>query len=167
MHVAARWAPMSRPPRIPGFNYVGLFRYSLTICTRNRQPVFLETPIIASTLWHFRRTGIEEPFDMIAYCFMTDHVHLLIEGTSATSDFKRYVKLGKQRSGAAFAALKHRPLWQEGYFDRVLRADDDVKPLARYILNNPVRARLVESPGDYPHIGSDRYTLAELFESVV
>jgi hypothetical protein len=31
-------------------------------------------------------------------------------------------------------------LWQEGYFDRVLREEDDVFDVARYVLKNPVRA---------------------------
>ena len=38
--------------------------------------------------------------------------------------------------------------------------------VVRYILENPIRAGLAESILDYPHLGSDRYTLAELVDSV-
>ena len=33
-----------------------------------------------------------------------------------------------------------------------------------YIVANPVRAGLVRHPAEYPHIGSERYTVAELLE---
>jgi hypothetical protein len=32
----------------------------------------------------------------------------------------------------------------------------------RYILDNPLRARLATRLEDYPHLGSDRYTLDDL-----
>jgi hypothetical protein len=56
-------------------------------------------------------------------------------------------------------------LWQEGYYDRVLRESDDSKTVARYLLNNPVRAGLAATPLDFPYLGSDRWTVRELIES--
>jgi hypothetical protein len=47
-----------------------------------------------------------------------------------------------------------------------LRADEDAKAVARYISANPVRAGLVVSPSEYPHSGSDLWTMADLIESV-
>ena len=41
-------------------------------------------------------------------------------------------------------------LWQPGYFDRALRAEEDVRRVARYIVANPLRAGLCERIGDYP-----------------
>ena len=104
---------------------------------------------------------------ILAYCFMPDHFHLLVEGVTATADLRRFVKLAKQRSGAVYALEKHEPLWQEGYYERVLRAEDDTKQIARYILDNPVRGSLVENPVDYPHLGSDVWELRDLFDSLV
>ena len=54
---------------------------------------------------------------------MPDHVHLLIEGVTESADFLRFVKLAKQRSGAAYALTSGERLWQKGYYDRVLRKD--------------------------------------------
>ena len=42
------------------------------------------------------------------------------------------------------------PLWQTGYHDRAIRDGEDLKPFARYIIANPLRAGLVEKMGDYP-----------------
>jgi hypothetical protein len=73
----------------------------------------------------------------------------------------------KQRSAGDCAQTHHQRLWQEGYFERVLRESDDGKALARYIIHNPVRAGLVTTPADYRFLGSDVWTLTELLESVV
>jgi hypothetical protein len=65
---------------------------------------------------------------------------------------------------SSFAAkrLTGRALWQTGYFERVVRDDQEVRTLAAYILANPVRAGLVEEPWAYPFSGSDRYGKDEL-----
>ena len=97
---------------------------------------------------------------------MPDHAHLLLEGTTEGSDFLRFAKLAKQRSGAAFALTSGERLWQKGYYERVLRDDEDVRSVARYIIANPVRAGIVQSPDQYPHLGSDTWSIRDLIESV-
>ena len=97
---------------------------------------------------------------------MPDHAHMLVEGLGDDSDFKRFAKMAKQRSGGLYARKHHARLWQEGYHERVLREEDDARDLARYIVNNPVRAGLVENPEEYPFVGSDTWTMTELLESL-
>ena len=142
-------------------------RYFLTFCARDRLPVFRDAQIVEQTLMQFRRTSTIACFVILAYCLMPDHAHLLVEGFHSDSDFKRFAKMAKQRSGGVYARSRHARLWQEGYYERVLREDDDARDLARYIVNNPVRAGLVESPADYPFVGSDAWSLAEMLESVM
>jgi putative transposase len=157
---------VSRPRRIAGFSYLGPHRYFLTCCARSRQPAFRDQTTVEETLEQFRRTAAEQGFAILAYCVMPDHIHMLVEGARADSDLRRFVKVSKQHSGAAYALRNAEPLWQEGYYERVLREEDDSKSIARYILNNPVRAGFVEHPLEYPHSGSDRWTMAELIESM-
>jgi hypothetical protein len=45
-------------------------------------------------------------------------------------------------------------------YDRVLRHNDDAGDFVRYILDNPVRAGLVEDPNAYPFIGGSALHLA-------
>ena len=157
---------VSRPRRIDGFSYRGPHRYFLTFCVRSRARAFSDPTVVEATLNQIRRTCQEEGFALLAYCVMPDHLHLLVEGTTETSDLGRLVKLSKQRSSAQYALRHGGPLWQEGYHDRVLRAKDDTRAIARYILANPVRGGLVAHPADYAFIGSDRWTMAELLEGV-
>ena len=97
---------------------------------------------------------------------MPDHVHLLVEAQADTSDLRRFAKLAKQRSGAAHAMATNERLWQEGYYERVLRQSEDAISIARYILANPVRAGLVGAPEDYPYLGSDVWSMEDLLGSI-
>jgi putative transposase len=40
--------------------------------------------------------------------------------------------------------------WQRGFYDHVLRKEEDTRAVAEYIINNPVRAGLVKTWRDYP-----------------
>ena len=96
---------------------------------------------------------------------MPDHAHLLVEGVDDASDLRRFAKLAKQRSGGVHKRKTGQLLWQEGYFERVLRDDDSGRDCARYIINNPVRSGLVQSPLDYPYLGSQEWLIEELIEA--
>jgi REP element-mobilizing transposase RayT len=41
------------------------------------------------------------------------------------------------------------PVWEEESFDHVLRSDESLKEKCEYIRQNPVKAGLVQKPGDY------------------
>jgi len=157
---------VSRPRRIEGCSYRGPYRYFLTFCVRSRGRAFIEPTVVETTLEQIRRTGEDEHFALLAYCVMPDHLHLLVAGTAETSDLRKFARMSKQRSGARYALTHGGPLWQEGYHERVLRAEDDARVTARYILANPVRGGLVDDPADYPFSGSDRWTMTELLEGV-
>jgi hypothetical protein len=57
-----------------------------------------------------------------------------------------------------------------GFFERVLRSDEQTGVVARYILENPVRAGLAATLLEYPYSGSSTYSrehLAALWEGHV
>ena len=60
----------------------------------------------------------------------------------------------KQKSGFAFRHTVPPLQWQKSYYDHVLRREDDVVVVARYIVANPVRAGLASAAGEYPFTGS-------------
>jgi REP element-mobilizing transposase RayT len=97
---------------------------------------------------------------------MPDHAHALVEGIAADASLPRFVKSAKESSGRAYFRRTKHALWQEGYYERVLRNEDDARVVARYIIENPVRARLVEDPSKYPFLGSDRWTVSQLVGSM-
>jgi putative transposase len=92
-------------------------------------------------------------FAVLAYCFMPDHLHLLVEGGSQ-SDLPQFVKDFKQQTAYAHRRSNSGVLWQKSYYDHILRAEEDVRDTARYIVGNPVRAGLATIASDHPHSGS-------------
>jgi putative transposase len=137
IHIAHGRPAMSRPPRYAGFSYIGLHRYSLTFCTRNRVEAFRDARVAEQTLEQFRNTATIEGFAILVYCLMPEHGHLLVDATTDAANLRSFAKMAKQRSGGVFRRRHGQRLWQEGYYDRVLRPEEDVKVVARYILNNP------------------------------
>jgi len=65
---------------------------------------------------------------------------------------ERLMQAVKSRSTLSINRALNRKgaFWQTGYHDRAIRDGKDLKPLARYIIANPLRAGLVERIGDYP-----------------
>ena len=103
---------------------------------------------------------------VIAYCFMPDHLHLLVEGTDPASQLTEFVRIFKQRSSFHWKKAFGSELWQRSYFERVLRGDESSIDIARYILANPLRAGIVESVENYPFLGSLTMSVRELLYSV-
>ena len=154
----------SNPPRVKSFSYCGLHRYLITLSTSYRARHF-------ANAGHARALSSQIPpffaarsFEVLAYCLMPDHLHLVLEGTSDAADLREAVRAWKQRTGYDWKQRTGARLWQPGYHDRVLREGDDARLVVRYVLHNPVRAGLVRTANEYPWSGSLRYTLAELQE---
>jgi putative transposase len=86
-----------------------------------------------------------------AYCFMTNHLHLLLEpcskdgiGDMLQSLGRRYVRYINQtykRTGT---------LWEGRFKSSLVSKDEYLLACARYIELNPVRAKIVNHPQDYP-----------------
>lgn len=126
--------------------------YILTTVTAERQSVFTDLACgreIAKAIAHHDQTGWSKS---LAWVAMPDHVHwLLVLGRRGSLDqlmrsFKSYtarvVNIRLMRKGIS--------LWQPGYHDHAVRGDEDLRQLARYIVGNPLRAKLVNEIGQYP-----------------
>jgi putative transposase len=156
----------NRPHRLTRFDYLGCHRYSLTFCTRFRAKLFVDSDVVGLVLSQFLRAVGEEEFSLLAYCFMPDHVHFLVQGNSESSNGRRLIKLGKQYPGYAYSQKYRCKLWQPWGYERVLRDEEASVTVARYILENPVRAGLARTVLDYPFVGSQVYELKDLIESL-
>ena len=103
----------------------------------------------------------EKECDAYVYLFMPDHFHFLLAGKNPDSDIKKCIDLFKQKSG--FWLKKNYPniKWQKDYYDHILRSNEELTTQIRYILNNPVRAGIVDYWKKYKFKGSTIYNLSE------
>lgn len=143
-----------------------MYRYFLTFCTHSRRRLFVEQTAVDVALEQILRAGDDDRVAMVAYCFMPDHLHLLIEGKSESSNCLRFIARAKQFSGYQFKRQFGERLWQRYSYEHTLREDESTLMVARYILDNPIRAGLVERSEHYPFLGSRTYQLAELLEAI-
>jgi len=152
-------------PGHPTMSYRGTQPFSWTICAYRRQHVFRSSDIVEPVLLQFLRACTATDVALIAYCFMPDHVHLLIEGKSETASVEECVIRAKQYSGFWYSKTRRARLWQKSSWDRALRVEDNRAAVIRYILANPVRAGLVRSPLEYQFSGSFEHSREDLCDA--
>ena len=150
------------PPRLPAFSYIGMYANFLKLCTHQRRPTFASAEVAMSVLTQFRESARSFAFEVPAYCFMPDHAHLLCIALSDASELLAFVADAKQRSAHRFSKSIGGRLWQKGFYDHVLRDDDRMLAVVRYIVANPVRAGLANGIGEFPFCGSDAYSMEEI-----
>ena len=95
-----------------------------------------ERESITAALKHFDG----ERFELLAYVVMHNHVHILINPKDAyrlqdiVYSWKSYTANLLQRT----YHRRHR-IWQDEYFDRIVRDEEEFWEKAQYILNNPFK----------------------------
>ena len=105
---------------------------------------------------------LENQYEIISYCLMTNHVHLQVE----TKD--RHIKYLMMRINRFYAKYFNNKyqyvghLFQGRYGSELIEEDSYVLETSRYIHLNPVRAKMVEKPENYEwssysmYIGNDK-----------
>lgn len=124
--------------------------YAVTAVARDRKAIFLQpenASIVIEELHRLTRDGSVTPF---AWVLMPDHLHWLFRLDRTSLD--HCMKTLKARSARVIHLLDggSGPLWQAGYYEHRLRSEQDLRMQARYIIENPLRKRLVERVEDYP-----------------
>jgi REP element-mobilizing transposase RayT len=82
---------------------------------------------------------------------MPDHCHLLLRDNNVV-EFMRLFK-GKL-TPVARTLESRRTLWQRSFYDHALRSTESIFEVSGYIWENPVKAKLVDTPEKYPLSGS-------------
>lgn len=95
-------------------------------------------------------------YDLLAYCVMPNHFHLLIDTDFQLSENNigsNYTPLSKTmnyiKGGSAFQAnqvlQRKGRFWQPESYDHMVRNEKEFYNIVRYIANNPVKAKLVQN----------------------
>ena len=125
--------------------------YHIITCTAERRRVFANFHCGREVVRSIRRLQAEGIARSIAFVVMPDHLHWLMQLHDRKS---LSVCVGSMKSFATRSMiaknLRRGPVWQEGFMDRAIRREEDLLPVARYIVANPLRAGLVEHIGEYP-----------------
>lgn len=137
---------MSRKPRfvLPGVPQHVIQRGN------NREPCFYSNDDYVRYLEDLHDAAVKNHAVVHAYVLMTNHVHLLVTPAQPHSiahmmqdlgrKYVRYINQTYQRTGT---------LWQGRYKASLVDSEAYLLTCMRYIEMNPVRAGMVEHPGEY------------------
>ena len=154
--------PLRRPGRLSSFDYIGKYSYFVTFCTEERHTAFDSDERVECVRTQILRTCTERRFAIPAAVFMPDHVHLLVRGLDDESHFTSCMTLARRRSALSYRRTFKRRLWQDGYFERVVRDADDERGVICYIAENPVRDGLCSAPEEYAYSWSPAVAAREV-----
>ncbi len=107
-----------------------------------------ERTIVVAALEHFQN----ERYILFAHVVMDNHAHVLVKPIhenvlqSILHSWKSFTALQMQRQ-----FRRQRSIWQDEYFDRIVRDEEEFLEKAQYILNNPQK-RWPERE-EYPWVG--------------
>ena len=137
---------MARPYRLEAEGCL----YHITNRDNDRRNIFSKKEDYSRFLHYLSRTKERYNFYLYAYVLMSNHYHLLLETPDANlskimhylnSSYTTFFNIKNKRSGHLF---------QGRYKSLVVEKDAYLLELTRYIHLNPVRAKMVEQPENYP-----------------
>jgi putative transposase len=142
-----------RPPRLDLlFSSVQPF-YFVTFNTHERLRLLARNEI-HKTFQSFCIRSQEHDTAVGRYVIMPDHVHLFVAFPPTGLTLSKWIHALRTVIGKELLRLGvQKPHWQEGFFDHVLRSAESYSEKWDYVRMNPVRARLVENPEDWPYQG--------------
>jgi putative transposase len=143
-----------RANRLTPNAYLGQRAYFLTLCTGQRRKLFTRPGLAPTLLAVLRTTCSSHFFNVYAYCFMPDHVHMILTGESESSSLMRLVQEFKSLTSREARKIGLVNFWQKGFYDHTLRTGDSLDAAAWYVFMNPVRAQLAQRAEDWPFSGS-------------
>jgi REP element-mobilizing transposase RayT len=148
MDACSRSRPTLRYGRFGGRGTI----YFVTTVTEGRRRHFLEPEVARAVCRALLAPETWPGASLIAWVLMPDHWHGLVR-LHGDTDLSTSVATFKWRTAraASLAIDASAELWAASFHRMALRRDAELLGMARYLLGNPVRARLVANVRDYPY----------------
>jgi putative transposase len=124
--------------------------YHTISATRGRQPFFSDAAMSSCLLESIQFVRHSGAAFVLAYAIMPDHLHLLMvpRGNSSVSDVMKSVK-GYTAKGVNRLMGRSGPIWQQSFYDRIIRGEQQLSLTIEYIHRNPLVAGLVTNTEAY------------------
>ena len=148
-------------PRLARKIVEGPSTYHIVVRGNDGRNVFCENRDYRRYLSLLNRFRADYDYLIYRYALMPNHVHILmrIDGELLNDAMKRinltYSLYHKRRFG------RRGHLWQDRFWSEIITTDNYLIACGMYIELNPVRAKLVDSPADYPWTSYGRNALGK------
>jgi REP element-mobilizing transposase RayT len=129
--------------------------YFITTCSFERRPILASAKIANILEEEWRSAHNRHGWAVGRYVIMPDHVHFFCSAELESKTLQTFMQRWKEWSSKrAKRELGFREdLWQEEFFDHVLRSSESYREKWDYVRQNPVRAGLVANADDWPWQG--------------
>ena len=127
-------------------------KYDEYLHTTSTGPHYLKIEKIAKLLCESMRFWDGKRYDLLSYTVMSNHVHIVF--TPLEKELGEYYSLErimhsiKSYTGIEANKILNRtgkPFWEHESFDHYSRSDEETERIVWYVLNNPVKAGMVDS----------------------
>jgi putative transposase len=120
-------------------------------------PMFLRQEEIARLIVQSLHRGAElGHYKLGPYVVMANHVHVLLLPKIPADQLMKSIKGYTAREANRLLGRTGEPFWQKESYDHWVRNEEEWERIAKYIENNPVKARLVKRAEDYRWSSLDR-----------
>jgi putative transposase len=142
-----------RSIRLKGYDYSIAGAYFITICTHQREHLFgdiIDGEISVNKLGNIAKLHWQQlqechsHLKIDEYIVMPNHLHGIIilldssiDRPKSISEIIRGFKTFSARRINTIRKQRGIPVWQRDYFDRIIRTDEELDNVRRYIINNP------------------------------
>lgn len=125
--------------------------WHVQVAVRSGQPVFADFHVAWAAVRGFHAPGMRGDCTLLAWVLMPDHVQWLL-GAGIGTPLEAAVARMKSAAGVQVNRTLARAgaLWAPAFQDRPLGQDEDLRAVAAHLVASPVRAGLVDCPGNYP-----------------
>jgi REP element-mobilizing transposase RayT len=128
------------------------------LCSRGveRRAIYLDDADRLFFLALFRQARARHEWDVLAYCLMTNHFHLVVEAN--LDAIQGGMHLLKGRYGQAFNHRYARSghLFQGRFYSGYVESEA-IGHVCDYVLDNPIRAGICRARIDWPWLGGSAY----------
>lgn len=120
----------------------------ITTNTHERRYIFTDRAAFRLLVHIIYQARAEAPFQLLAFAIMPDHFHLIL---ATEVPLGRIIQLVKGRFARNYNVNRRTtgPVWQPRYHERMLSSEAALSAAIEYVDNNPVAARLCDTPEDY------------------
>jgi len=129
-------------------NYVPGGTYFFTLVTFQRRKYFDSADKLNRLYGTIRQVQQNKPFELIAYCLLPDHMHLLIKLPDEDTNFPIRIREIKRLTTLWIKQERSEnidQIWQDRFWEHTIRDERDLLIHFDYIHYNPVKHNLAES----------------------
>lgn len=129
--------------------------YFITTCTFKRRPILASSEVARILIHEWHNARYRHGWAVGRYVIMPNHVHFFCSAEMDAKALPRFIQAWKQWTSKRIGGeLKFaRPIWQEEFFEHVLRSSESYSQKWEYVWENPVRAGLVATADEWPWQG--------------